>query len=449
MNRSHPPRLALVALAVTFSVLAARFFIYHWEHAVNLLFLDQWDFYDAVFSPHSLWQQFRWQHGPHRQGLWLLVFHLVVAPSRWSTRAETMAMCAIQALSCLGFLWLKRRLKASWQASDCAIPCLFVTLLSYETFLTAPNPAHGVLPLLLLIALALAWTIEARRARLAAIVAVNFALVFTGFGLLAGFITPILLLVELRRAPGPAEARWQALALAASLLSLAVFFVGYRMSTGNEYFQWLHPRIWQYPAFAALMVYRFVAVSHHPIWLLCDGAAVAGVLAALSADAARRLRGRPGPRLERSQAIVIALLAAYSALFVAAAAYGRVSLTLMCAFCSRYAIHLIPGAAALFLYLQLTARGRVRKALLAGLAALIIVSELQRPLPGDRAFADDLTAAKREWIKAYLASSNAKAASALVHNNSQLEYPYPRPEQTHLQQKLDYLKARHLSFFAD
>ncbi|MBI5239206.1 MAG: hypothetical protein HY926_01930 [Elusimicrobia bacterium] len=444
MRRPQAARLALAALAVSFCLFAARFFLYHWAHSVDLLFWDQWDFYEAVFSPHSLWQQFRWQHGPTRMGLWVLVFHLVVAPSRWSTRAEVMAMCAIQALSCLGFLWLKRRLKAGWQASDCVVPCLFFTLVSYTTFLAIPNPAHGVLPLSLLIALALAWTIESPRARLAAVVVVNLALVSTGFGFLAGFVVLPLLLWELRRAPGPAEARLQALALAAALLSLVLFFAGYRFSPANDSFQWIHPRLWQYPAFAAVMAYRFAAVSRHPAWLLCGAAALAGVLAVLGADAAARLRGRPAPGLERRQAAVLLLLAGSSAAFAAAAAYGRVSLGLFEAGSSRYAVYLIPGAAALLLYLQLTARSRARRALLAGLAVLAVASELQRPIPQDRAYADALTAAKREWVRAYRSRPDADAAARATGF-----YPHPRPAQTRLQQKLDQLQARRLSFFAD
>ena len=57
-------------VSIVFIVYVVRFFHLISRYAVNIFFADQWDFNNAtLFEKHSLWQMFRWQHGPHRHGV--------------------------------------------------------------------------------------------------------------------------------------------------------------------------------------------------------------------------------------------------------------------------------------------------------------------------------------------------------------------------------------------
>src|SRR5579883_2285307 len=58
-------------------ILASRLFLQVSHYAVNIFFSDQWVFDDAtLFQRHSLWEMFRWQYGPQRQGVGALLSHI-------------------------------------------------------------------------------------------------------------------------------------------------------------------------------------------------------------------------------------------------------------------------------------------------------------------------------------------------------------------------------------
>ena len=80
----------------TYLLLGARFFGLIRQYAVNVLFWDQWDFDDAtVFQHHSLWEMFRWEHAPHRQGLGALLQKLIEPWIHWNGRYEAFGIGAI------------------------------------------------------------------------------------------------------------------------------------------------------------------------------------------------------------------------------------------------------------------------------------------------------------------------------------------------------------------
>src|SRR6266446_1769393 len=65
-------RIKLQHLTVTtvFVLLLARLFGLVDRYSVNVFYGDQWKFDEAtLFQKHSWLEIFRWQHGPHRQGL--------------------------------------------------------------------------------------------------------------------------------------------------------------------------------------------------------------------------------------------------------------------------------------------------------------------------------------------------------------------------------------------
>jgi hypothetical protein len=159
---------------------------------------DQWDFNDPIlFYPQPLWQAFRYQHGPHRQGLEALAGLLIGRLSHWNTRADAFGIGIIVVLASLCALWLKRRLFGSLGHTDVIIPMLFFTRVQWETFLGTTNPAHGSLLLLLIVLYCLSWTNRRDIAKYPLIVIFNFLAVYTGFGLFLGSVTPVILALEM------------------------------------------------------------------------------------------------------------------------------------------------------------------------------------------------------------------------------------------------------------
>ena len=187
------------------AILALRLFRQVSHYAVNIFFADQWDFDNStLFERHSLWEIFRWQHGPHRLGLGQLLAKLAEPQFRWNSRGEAFLATAIVTLAALCALYLKTRVWGPLSFFDVAIPLIFFTPAQFESLWVTPDFAHGPLPLLLVVLYCLALSCERDVSRYALVLIVNFLSIYTGFGLLAGLITPVWLVCDYysRRATG-------------------------------------------------------------------------------------------------------------------------------------------------------------------------------------------------------------------------------------------------------
>src|SRR5215813_12566027 len=188
------PQWQLVAVLAAFAALSARLFTLISRYAVNVFFMDQWDFNEAtLFEKHSLWEMFRWQHGPHRQGLGAVLTYWIEPHFRWSSRADAFLAGAIVVLAAAVALYLKYRFFGELRVSDVCIPLIFLTPLQYEAVLITANLTQGPLPLLLLLAYAGAWTISSENLRYALILILNFLAIHTGYCFFLGLITPLAL----------------------------------------------------------------------------------------------------------------------------------------------------------------------------------------------------------------------------------------------------------------
>src|SRR5260370_8579640 len=122
LDGSRPQHLAV---ASAFILLAVRLFRLVEQYSVNILFGDQWQFDEAtLFQNHSWLEIFRWQHGPHRQGLGGILSKLFEPLIQWNSRYEAFAIAGIICLACLAALWLKQRLFGKISYADVAIPLL-------------------------------------------------------------------------------------------------------------------------------------------------------------------------------------------------------------------------------------------------------------------------------------------------------------------------------------
>lgn len=431
-------RIAAYAFVPVALAMALRLWHQIDEYAVDLLFIDHWDYFDALFEDRPLRQLFLWQHGPHRQGVGFLLTKALAEASGWNMRVEAFGTGAVVIAACGLALWLKRALFGRFTWSDVAIPLIVLTPLQWGVFIDTPNPAHGAVPLLLLVASGLAWTIGAAGPRTAAVCALNAALVFTGFGLVAAPITPALFAAEAVRAQRGGEARpraWALAGFAASSATLVLFFALPYLVAPPEAraASW-----WEYPRFAALVLSNFVGVRDVAL------GAVLGALAAAAGAAALALHGwrlvTPGTRGAALSRCVV-LLVGFGLLYTASLSAGRASWGAVHAGTSRY----VPLVAPFFLggYLALCAvpAGRARRLGL-GLAVALLVWASGPTHAHSRRGMEFFHDAKAAWVEAYLETRSIEQA------NARARYAiHPDPVRSRLEEKLRFLEERHLSFF--
>jgi hypothetical protein len=433
----------LVALAILSSiVLAYRFFALINTYAVNVLFSDQWDIYDPLFREQGLWALFSQQHGPHRQGLGAIVIAIVAELTQWNSRADAFTVGAIIIGAMLLALYLKRRLFGALTPADAIVPLIFLTTTQYESLVITPNPAHGALPLLLVLLSTLAWGVRHSLARYTAVVALNFLLIFTGFGLFMGLITPLLLALDtFQQARNRHGNAWLLpfAALVAILASIYAFSIGYVFEPAIECFHFPHQRPWEYPWFVGLMLARFLGVSYGPSIALAAILGCTLLILMVGVLTYHMLMLVQSGMCDRGTSIAIALLIGYSLIFCANTAIGRICAGAGSSQSSRYMTLLIPAFFGLFLHVQTLRRAPVRYAMLVLYAALLLPlpSHTREDIQVMRGFTDG----KQRWKACYLKIENIEGcdreAGFLIY-----------PTSSDLKARLAYLKQHHLNLFA-
>ena len=89
LKRIPRDRLAFLLVVSVTAFMALRMASYTAVFAANMMYWDQWDFYARLFTNSDLFQIFRYQHGPHRQGLGGLLIALVAALTNWDSRGDS------------------------------------------------------------------------------------------------------------------------------------------------------------------------------------------------------------------------------------------------------------------------------------------------------------------------------------------------------------------------
>ncbi len=439
--------LDVIAPCFAFLVLSARFMGFVYDYAVNIFIGDQWDFNEpTVFRPGSAWTIFRWQNGPHSQGLGGVLSSWIDPLFRWNSRDEAFVAAAIIIIACLLAFYLKIRMVGGLTFADILIPLFFFTPAQYETTLGVTNYAHGPIPLLLVVCLCLAWTIRSQVSKYALIVLINFLAIYTGFGLFLGFVTPVFIAAELWIARGEKVARARLIpmcALGFSILSVASFFlIDYTPNAAIDCFSPKLGNPLHYFLFVGFMFSNFAGVKATrqlvPAILL-GTAMVICVTAVCVTLVLRILRKRQAATAD----IIPAILIAFTLLFSLGTAYGRICLGLGAAQGPRYATYMIPAFLGFYLLAAKTSGKRERLACTAGLLVIALMSSA-RTNPVDLAGMIDLRRQRTEWKRCYLSHHDIAQCDVLSS-----AHMYSVPARTHLQEKLDFLEAKHLNLFAD
>ncbi len=440
--------------ALTFSsIIIIRWWYYIYTYSVNILFWDQWDFYNALFERHNLWELFRWQHGPHRQGVGFILTKFFAELSGWNTRFEAFVIGGIMCLAMVCALSLKRRLILNLSWTDVVIPLIFLTPSQYDIFVNTPNLSHGSVPLLLLILYCYAWTLKYSIFRYILVLLLNFLLIYTGFGVFIGIITPAMLSIEyfyINKTSSKKEPILLFISIFIALLSIGSFFIGYRFSPAVPNFEFPVPQYWiKYPLFFAVTLANFCGLKSVPFFIIISvGFIILFIMIGIGMFHLKRLLVLSFIPLQRAYreinlSQVIVILISFSLIFCISTAIGRISLGLDAGKASRYITYLIPGFFGIYLHLANITREKKRNLLLFTAVVCLILANY--PLRKSD-FQNILmySNGKTQWMNFYLQTEDIEKTNKTIGFKI-----YPNAEVTNLKQKLDYLKARKLNLYLD
>ena len=439
-RQSRTPWEFILVVAV-YVALSARLLVLIFHYAVNVFFMDQWEFNEAtLFQKHTLWEMFRWQHGPHRQGLGAIVTYLLDPMFHWNSRTESFLVGAIVILTAGCAIWLKYRLFGSFTIFDVSIPLILLTPLQYETLFVTANLAHGPIPLLLVVVFCIAWTIPSVSFRLALALLLNFFAIHTGFGFFLGLITPVVLVADywlnLRHSR---KGRPSLLfSLLVSVASLALFFANYHFETSVDCSPNLFRSPSTYAQFLWLMYANTLGAKGQGLFAVAVGIVLlAAVVAVLFMSAAML---RTSTASDRPIHLVSGILLAFCLLFSVNAAYGRSCLAIHVAQVSRYVIYMECGLLGLYFFLLTLPSSVFRRMVL-----LIMSIALIGTIPirwQDRAVMNFIRSAKSNWSACYIRFEDVRGCNHAVGYGV-----YPNLDRD-LKGKLEFLKQSKQNLYA-
>jgi hypothetical protein len=433
----------LVMIAIVLGCIqAAELFYAIDRYAVDVPFWDQWDFYQVFFTPHSLWETFSLQFGPHRQGAGGLLTWMTNELTGWNQRAQAFMIGVVMLCAAGAALWLKKRLWGPVQWFDAILVFVILSLKSWEIYFTTPNVSHGALPLLLILLIGVSWTVHSLHLRYGLIIVLNFLALFTGFGMFAAPVTSMLIAFDCRHAfnkKGWRELAVSAVAFCCSIASIACFCHSYTFQPAVDCFHFPDAHWYLYPVFVAL---EFAAVTlprySISIFSITLGFIVTAMFLYMLMSALGRLR-RQTENYFRHQ--VVFFLIAFSFLFAVNVAIGRLCLGLGAAMTSRYRPLLIPAVIGAYYYLASHPQW-VRTKLVVVILACIAVNAIVWPwrLKGAEQYQHE----KASWVQAYKRTGDAKRADSQCGCHI-----YPDPDRTRLDSKLHWLRQHKYSLFRE
>jgi hypothetical protein len=426
-------------VAAIFIGLALRELFFVNRHAVNMMYGDQFDLYQPMFQGQGWWATFALQHGPHRQGAGLLVTRALAQASGWDSRWDAFAASLLM----IGAAALGLRLAGRFGLPRnslilAAVPLLFLNVHQYEIFVGAVNLSYGSMPMVLFMAYCLSWFLKDDLGRFLAIGVLTFLLIFTGFGLFVGLLTPPIVVVgavQAWRAHEKGRALLAMSALGLTALGWVLFARGYTFQPAVAGFRFPYERPLEYGVFIGRMLGNFYGTAVLSGWQLLVGLAAAAGLAAISVGNAVRCLTRGVASNPRS--VVLFCLSTFSLLFSANCAIGRVFTGPIAPLAPRYASLLIPAGLALFLQLS-ELRVRRNLAWMAMAYTVLLIPGTAVPRPDEIYGANWYAEGRRAWKAAYLSTHNETKADQMAHFSV-----YPAP----LGERLNFLEDRQLNLF--
>lgn len=436
--RSAPERAVFAWISLVTAALAWRLVHFVNRYAVDVLSGDQWDLWDGLFHDAGIWKLWRFQWGPHRQGLGALVTLVTARLSGWNLRAESFVCTGIVVLACVAALALVRVVRGRWAITDAIVPVVVLTFSQFELLVVTTNPAHGPLPLLLAFLFVLALWVRSTRLRLALLVGLHAVMTHTGFAFIFALLVPPFFALQLWSAiRRRTEVGLHAAALLASVASTVLFFTNYRFDPAVACFQFPDPQPFRYVLGAGHLYASQISVAPalRPLFGAAGLAAGLGCVALVVWSGWRTLATEGTSNAHTA----VFLLSGSSLLFVTTAVVGRVCLGPEALYTSRYSPYVIPFIVAAYVAVGSEVRRSTARAVL--IAAFCGVCVAREPLIGTKAPAL-IASQKRAFQACYLRTGNAEECE-------RRSPVYSAPDDTQMAAKLRYLREHKLSFFRD
>jgi hypothetical protein len=443
--------VSLLILGFVFLAMAVRQHRFVDRYSVNVMYGDQWDFYGPFENRETLWQQFDHQHGPHRQGVGCLLTHALADWDHWNSRGDSFGISFVLIAAAACGLGMAYCCGVSQPLALIPIPLLYLTRGQWEDFVCASNISHGSMPILLFTLYCLSWFIRSNWIRLALISILTFCLIFTGFGVFVGVISPMVLILEWIQSLLKKEwshALLVSMALIACGISWWMFSWNYVFAPAVPDYQspLVYPHKIHYLYFVCVMLSNFfgVLVPHeqqatHPGWQVYFGLFVMVCLIVLCIIHGWRLLTKGV--LKQRTSIVIFCLAGYAFIYCVETAIGRVSLGWRDqAISSRYVTLMIPAGLAIYLHLATLKWPRVSLVLVLLYAIAIAHGAIYMDKPA-REFLHYFYTRRIAWRDVYLSTHSIKQADTVsgfqIYGNDEI-----------IKDRLDYLEKHHLNMFS-
>ena len=413
------------------------------RYSSNVMCSDQWELYPPIFAHASVWKLFTFQHGPHRQGVGFLITPLLARWSGCNTRWDAFAVSYTMIIACVLGIILSVRCGVHQPIALVAVPLMYLTTREYESFAAGSNISHGAMPMLLFTAMCLCWFIQNQKLRITLVSLLTFGLIFTGFGIFVGLLTPLVLSLEAFQSwqeKRSGDAVLPLVGLLACAISWWLFSIGYVFDPTNATFHFPYEHPMEYLYFMAQMLVNFYTPVDQQPWILPLGFLLITCLLAICVIHARR--AIRGGALQERPSVVIFLLSAFTLIYCLNTAVGRVSLGWQTAsLASRYVILMVPAGMAIFLHVA-TVKSPLYSVAIPLIFAVLLAPGALQLSPGEYQLINILYAGKIAWRDACLATRDEERAN----ETSNFEV---YPVVGFMKDSLKYIEVHHLNFFKD
>lgn len=411
------------------------------KYAVNIFYWDQWDFYNPFTTDIHLLKTFTKQHGPHRQGIGFILTKCIDCFSGMNVRYISFAITFLMFTTSVCYFYLKKQLFGKVTAFDCII--FLIILIPTQLFMHTPNISHGAMPSLLLSLYCLSFLFKNYALRSACLILINFNMIFSGFGLFIGALTPIIFLGEWYFLYRSKLVKAQFVAICSLLLSIFSFYlfsIGYTFQPAVANFVFPHPNPLKY--------IEFMILGYANFWGVVKIGVMSYTLGIITLITLLIVLFKHGVKIfkftfdvnNREVLIskIIVILIAYSLIFLFNTAIGRVCVGVETARSARYMPYLAPSILALFLHFNIKLSKRLILLLFLGLLIGLGLGKKNTQTMAN------IASAKRAWKKSYLNYENIEKAD--TQSNFLI---YPDPVATKLKTKLEYLKKNQLNLYSE
>lgn len=398
--------------AVVFSLPLIAFVSWY---SVNVLLWDQWDYYGMFFQHLGFWGIFDWQHGHHRMGVGGIILWIVNQLTHWDMRAVSFVTALVILVSALLALRLKEKVFGQMTFTDIVIPACMLTMTQTETVLANGSLCQVAVPMMLLIVYALTLVKPVSIVKVLWLASLQFMILFSGYGETFFPVTVMLIFAGLWKNNKFLPYGASLMLLASSAISSVMYFVNLHVSYYQPYLRFDPLEMIRYMVHFGAMFSGIDGTTGDVVGL--------GYLSALGFVFVRSARS-----LEISGNVVLFLLSGCVLSYMAGSSVGRTVVA------SRYMTITGLGFATIFLAFR-------QSNLIAGFV-------LAAALHGS--FVTIQEQSQSDVIKTSMRASQFQdcienRGDAVSCNN--LASVYPNPKQTHLVEKLEFMKQNRLGFF--